>query len=121
MPFIISVEHNPLYTRFQVAGPASLKNYFDLIEEAERQSTERGIVSILVDLRQVAGRLIFTDQFFIGDVVSQKLSRVAKMAVVVPGDPTSYNSETVAKRRGAQLRNFSSEDSALAWLLDSGG
>ena len=121
MPFTISVQRNPLYTRFQVAGPASLKNYFDLIESGERQAAEPGMVNILVDLRQVAGRLTFTDQFFIGDVVSQKLSRLARMAVVVPGDPTSYNTETVAKRRGVRLRNFSSEESALAWLLETGG
>ncbi|NPC56305.1 hypothetical protein [Caenimonas soli] len=63
------------------------------------------------------GRLSFTDQFFIGSVIAQKLAHLRKVSVVVAGDPTSYHSETVARREGVSLRNFNSEGDALTWLL----
>jgi hypothetical protein len=72
----------------------------------------------MVDLRRVIGRLNFTDQFFIGDVVGQKLAHLERLASLVPGDPSSYNSETVANRKGLNLRSFDSEERALAWLSE---
>jgi hypothetical protein len=118
MPFTVTVERLPRYARFNVSGPASLKNYFDLIAEASRRTAAPRVGKVLVDLRQVVGRLAFTDQVFIGDVVSQKLSHLDRMAVVVPGDLSTYNNEKVAQRRGVSLRNFNDEEAAIAWLLD---
>jgi hypothetical protein len=118
MPFAVTAERQPHYIRFNVAGPASLKNYFDLIEAAARETLENGDKIAMVDLRRVIGRLNFTDQFFIGDVVGQKLAHLERLASLVPGDPSSYNSETVANRKGLNLRSFDSEERALAWLSE---
>ena len=117
MPFTVTVERSPQYIRFNVAGPASLKNYFDLIEQAARETLAGGIGLAMVDLREVAGRLPFTDQFFIGDVVGQKLAHLRRLASLVADDPASYNSEKVANRKGVNLRSFDDEARALAWLL----
>jgi hypothetical protein len=116
MPFTITVERMPGYVRFNVSGPASLKNYFDLIDYAAKETSAAGDRSAMVDLRGVVGRLSFTDQFFIGDVVSQKLTHLHRLATVVPDDPTTYNSEKVANRKGINLRSFDSEENAIAWL-----
>ena len=118
MPFTVTVERFPQYVAFRVAGPASLKNYFDLIDEAAKHTVANGDKRLMVDLRQVAGRLGFTDQFFIGDVVSQKLVHLSRVASVVQDDPTSYNSEKVANRKGLNLHSFNHEEQAVAWLLD---
>jgi hypothetical protein len=118
MPFTISVHRFPSHARYDVAGPPSLKNYFDLIERAARETLERGDVNALVDLRGVTGRLSFTDQFFIGDVVGQKLQHLKKLATLVPDAPESYNSQKVAVRQGVNIRTFASEADALAWLAE---
>lgn len=118
MPFIVSVERLPHYVLLQVSGLASLKNYCDLVDEAAQQTVAHGYTRALVDLRQVVGRLGFTDQFFIGDVISQKLAHLTKLASVVPQDPKSYNSNRVANRKGLNMRMFDSEAQATAWLLD---
>ena len=118
MPFTVTTTRFPQYVLFQVSGPASLKNYFDLIDEAARHTTSNGDKLAMVDLRQVAGRLSFTDQFFIGDVVGQKLAHLSRLASVVADDPTSYNSEKVANRKGLNLRSFNSEQDAVGWLLE---
>jgi hypothetical protein len=73
---------------------------------------------VLCDLRQVIGRLGFTDQFFIGDVVAQKLQHVEKLATLVASDPASYNSPKVASRLGLNIRTFDSEAEAIAWLQE---
>ena len=118
MPFTIAIERSIGYVRFNVAGPPSLKNYFDLIELAAKDMEASGQKYGLVDLRGVTGRLSFTDQFFIGDVVGQKLANVTKIATLVPDDPESYNSPKVARRKGVDVRTFNDEAAAIAWLTD---
>jgi hypothetical protein len=117
MPFTVTLRRSPQYARFDVEGPASLKNYFDLIDEAARETLAHGDKKAMVDLRGVAGRLNFTDQFFIGDVVGKKLTHLRKLASLVPDDPGSYNSERVANRNGVNLRSFADEQQAIDWLL----
>ena len=121
MPFTVNFERSPQYLRVCVAGPASLKNYFDLIDDAARETAEHGDRQALVDLRHVVGRLKFTDQYFIGELVGKKLQHLRKPASLVASDPTSYNSETVANRNGVNLRSFDDEAKAVAWLLEAPG
>jgi len=117
MPFIVTIRREPEYVRFDVAGPASLKNYFDLIDDAARETLSHGDKLALVDLRGVTSRLYLSDQMFIGDVVAQKLPHIVKLATVVRDDPTTYNSEKVANRKGMNLRTFADEGQAIGWLL----
>lgn len=118
MPFVVTIQRNPGYVRFDVAGPASLKNYFDLMDEVARET--RANTLVLVDLRGVIGRLHVSDQIYIGEVVAQKLAHLRKLATVVPDDPATYNSERVANQKGLNLRTFAREDEAVAWLSGPG-
>jgi hypothetical protein len=118
MPFIVTVERTTHYARFNVTGPTSLKNYFDLIDGAAKETLMNRDALAIVDLRQVLGRLSFTDQFFIGEIVGEKLGHIRKLASLVADDPQSYNSEKVANRKGLNLRTFSSEQRAIAWLRE---
>jgi hypothetical protein len=119
MPFVVTVERAPDHVRFNVAGSASLKNYFDLIDGAAKETVANGDKVGMVDIRQVVGRLSFTDQFFIGEIVGEKLGHLQKLATLVADDPTSYNSEKVANRKGVNLRTFDNEERAIAWLRES--
>ena len=117
MPFTVTLERLPRHVRFTVAGPASLKNYFDLIEEARRATLAGGDSLGLVDLRGVVGRLHVSDQQFIGGTVVDKLSHMRRVAAVVAGDPASYNSPLAAQAKGFDLRSFASAADAEQWLL----
>jgi hypothetical protein len=118
MPFEVVLIRTPHYIRFDVAGPPSLKNYFDLIERAAQETLAQRDKLALVDLRGVTGRLSFTDQLFIGDVVGDKLAHLHKVASLVPDNPDSYNSPKVAQRKGVNVRTFGSEHEAIAWLAE---
>lgn len=115
MPFTVTVERDPRFVRFTVAGPASLKNYFDLIEHAQRETA--GDTRILVDLRSVAGRLHVSDQMFIGETVVEKLAHLRRIATLVADDPASYNGPKAAAAKGFDLRTFGSLPEAEGWLL----
>jgi hypothetical protein len=117
MPFNVHFERLPGFARYQVAGVATLAAYSELIEQAARETIAAGDRHALVDLRGVVGRLAFSDQFFIGELVVRKLQHLRKVATVVPEDPATYNSEKVASRRGFSLRGFLREEDAREWLL----
>jgi len=118
MPFTVTVDRQPQYLRYLVAGPASLKNYFDLIEQAGQQTRDEKVPLALVDLRGVVGRLHLSDQVFIGEQVVRKLGHLERLATVVPDSPDSYHSEKVARGQGFQLRSFSGDTEAMAWLCE---
>jgi hypothetical protein len=118
MPFSLQLERLPDFVLYRVAGPASLVNYSDLIDEAARQTRADGDKRAVVDLRGVIGRLYFSDQYFIGELVTRKLAHLERLATVVPEDPSSYHSEKVANRHGFQLRGFLDENDAFAWLRE---
>jgi len=118
MPFSIVREKTADFTRYTVSGPPSVKNYFDLIEEAARETAASHSKLVLVDLREVGGRLSFTDQFFIGDLIGDKLPHIQKLAVLVADDPESYNSPKVAQRKGVNVQAFGGEEDAVAWLTE---
>ncbi|MBC5768510.1 hypothetical protein [Ramlibacter albus] len=115
MPFTVTVRREPRYVLFTVAGHASLKNYFDIIEQARTET--RADTLAMVDLRGVIGRLHVSDQLFIGETVVEKLSHLQRLATVVADDPATYNSEKAASAKGFALRTFASPEEAQAWLL----
>src|SRR5215203_4484473 len=106
MPFNIVFERLPQYVRYQASGLASLKNYSDLIDQAARETLAARDRLVMVDLRGVIGRLAFSDQFFIGELVVRKLQHLLRLATVVPDEPESYNSQKVANRHEFRLRGF---------------
>ena len=119
MPFTISIERSADPVRYRVSGIATLQNYCDLIDEAARDTLAHGDRRAMVDLLGVAGRLLFTDQFFIGDLVARKLNHIERLAALVPDDPDSYTSPKVATRQGVSLQGFRDNEEALAWLRES--
>lgn len=117
MPFTVHVQREGGFVRFAVAGHASLKNYFDLIDDAARATAAAGDTLVLVDIRGVIGRLHVNDQLFIGEVAAEKLVHLRKVATLVPEDPATYNSEKSAAQKGLGLRTFAVEAEAIGWLL----
>jgi hypothetical protein len=118
MTFSIHFERSNRFARVEVSGPASLKNHIDLIERAARDTMQHRDMRVLADLRGVIGRLGFTDQFFLGDVMSQQLAHLERLAVIVRDDPSTYIGPRVATRKGLSLVAFQDEAQAVAWLME---
>lgn len=116
MTFTTQVTRHRGYVRVNVAGPASIRAFVELISTVGRETVYWSDRRVLVDLRQVEGALTPTEQVFLGELVAQDLSHIERMASVVPPAEITHNSERAAQQLGAQLQVFDSEAEATAWL-----
>lgn len=118
-PFAVIVERTPDYVRFNVSGQTSLQRFSQLIETIAADIDRRECCRIMVDLRQVQGRLATLEQQRVGELAAAGLPQaVFRLASVVPEGEVSRNSEAAAVRAGLLLRVFDSEAAALFWLLE---
>jgi hypothetical protein len=118
MPFDLIVQRRPEYVRYNAAGPTSLKSFAELVvfvaADIERYEDDR----VLLDLRQVKGRLTTSEQQLIGEMAATRFPLLFKLASIVPQGEVTGNSERAAVSKGLQVRVFDSEPAALAWLLE---
>ncbi|MGD8455999.1 MAG: hypothetical protein PVF83_06425 [Anaerolineales bacterium] len=111
-------------SKYMVARPKGMRN-FDTVKAMTLEifdvarSVHRSIV--LIDVRELKGRLGVLDSYKLVTEVFQKLHRkgISAAAIVDPQlpSPRSWFLETVSLNRGFNLRIFSDYDEALEWLL----
>lgn len=117
MPFDVTVERCSEYVRYNAAGRTSFKRFAGLVmlmaADIEQYEDDR----VLLDLRQVEGRLSTEEQQTVGEIAATKLPLLFKLASIVPEGEITRNSERTALSKGLQMRVFDSEPGALSWLL----
>lgn len=116
MAFTTQVTRHPGYVQVNVAGPASIHDFVELVGTVGQETVFWSDRRVLVDLRQVEGALTPTEQVFLGELVAQDLSHIERMASVVPPAQITHNSERAAQELGSQLLVFDNEADATAWL-----
>ena len=116
MAFTTQLTRLPAYVRVQVAGPASIREFVELISTIGQETVYWSDRRVVVDLRQVEGELTPTEQVFLGELVAQDLTHIERMASIVPPARLTRNSERAAQQLGSQLRVFDDEAEALAWI-----
>jgi hypothetical protein len=116
MTFSISMLRSPVFVAFTVSGPASIKNFVELMTTVEHETLYWSDRRALMDLREVDGRLTATEQVFLGELVAQNFPHLERMASVVATDKITRNSEKAAQQLGSNLRVFVSREEAEAWL-----
>ena len=116
MAFTTQVTRLPGYVRVHVMGPASIRDFVDLISTIGQETVYWSDRRVVVDLRQVEGELTPTEQIFLGELVAQDLAHIERMASIVPPARLTRNSERAAQKLGSQLRVFDDENEALAWI-----
>jgi hypothetical protein len=116
MALTTQVTRLPAYVRVQVAGPASIREFVELVSTIGQETVFWSDRRVLVDLRLVEGELTPTEQIFLGELVAQDLAHIERMASIVRPASLTRNSERAAQELGSQLRVFDDEDEALAWI-----
>ena len=116
MPVAIRFESAPQYLAAYLSGPASLDDFFAGIDAIARETLERGVSRLLVDLRFVREQFKFTDHFAVGERVASRLGHLERIASLVPAARRTGTSEQVANQKGRLLRVFIDEADAVAWL-----
>jgi hypothetical protein len=118
MPFEVKVSRTAAYARYDVSGTTSLKRFARLIAGIADDVEQFEDVRVLVDLRQVDGRLLTSEQILVGDMAGRQAPMLYKLASLVPAGEFTGNSARAAERKGLELRVFISEAAALEWLLE---
>jgi hypothetical protein len=120
MAFSVVLTRFTQYVQLAVAGPATMKNFVELVDTMGQETVLWSDRRVLVDLREVEGELTSTEQVFLGELVAQDLPHLERVASVVPPDRITRNSETAARDLGMKLRVFTSKDDAVGWLTAAG-
>lgn len=117
MTFVVVTERLAEYVRITVEGEASIKDFVELVLATEQETIYWSDRRLMVNLRGLDGQLDPGEQVFLGELVAQYLSHLERVASVVPAEQITRNSENAARQLGMQLRVFSAEDEAAAWLV----
>jgi hypothetical protein len=113
----VRYEPQPSYVAVRVAGQPTLGEFLGVLQRLGADSAGWAQKMALIDLRGVEPRYSFTEQFTIGEEVGRTLQHLHKFASVVPADRITHVSEKAARHRGIDVRVFTREEEAVAWLL----
>ena len=116
MAFAVALTRFTQYVQLAVSGPATMKNFVELVDTLGRETVLWSDRRVLVDLREVEGELTATEQIFLGELVAQDLPHLERVASVVPAERITRNSEAAAQDLGMKLRVFTSKDEAIGWV-----
>jgi len=103
-------------------GNVSFLEALDLLSQAIVYCREHGIRRLLIDATKLTGfgTLGTAERFAMGERLARDARAAVKVALVGREevlDPSRFGM-TVARNRGLFTKAFSSENEALAWLLD---
>lgn len=118
MRLSFDVEHRAGYTVIRVAGDPSLGQFLSLLQLIAVEVPDWKNRRALFDMRRVETLTSFTEHFVIGEEAARQLSRLQRVASVVPPDRITRASEKTARQSGLNLTVFTDEAQAIAWLQD---
>jgi hypothetical protein len=120
MPSLPFIEHHADHARVTVVGEVSGPEFNQLILEIAALSTTWHTDCLFFDLRQHATILNTIEHRDLGFKIAYHLKHFRKIASLVPPHRRSGISEQAAVRQGGNLKVFTDEPSALAWVQQGG-
>lgn len=108
------------YLRVRAHGTFGLARTLRLIDFIAAESERHACLKVLIDVTALAGQPSTIDQFEIARATAERL-RLRRIAVLAATEALVREGfgDTVAYNRGGQVRSFTIEQQALAWLLGS--
>jgi hypothetical protein len=106
------------FLRVTARGEFKLERIFQMIEYMVAESARRGLSRILVDVSALIGAPTAMDQFDIGEATAARLGP-KRIAVLVRSAEliSDHFGDHVAASFGGDVRSFTVESEAVAWLL----
>ena len=99
-----------------VRGLALLEGWEAILPELGRQTAQAGDTRLLLLLEGLVGWLGQPERQKVGELAAQHLRHLQKIALLVPPHKVSGVTQAAARERGLDLRVFSNEAEARAWL-----
>ena len=111
-------EHRVGYSVVRVEGEPSLGQFLSFLHLVGVETAGWPVKRVLFDLRGVRTLTTFTEHYAVGEEAVRQLHHLHRIASVVPADRITRASEKTAQRSGVNLRVFTSEAEAIAWLAE---
>lgn len=115
MDFGFFIQYAEGFARVTITGQPVIHQFVCLVHFIAADSRTWTHRNLLVDLRGVSTLVSFTDQFTMGEEAARQLPDL-RIASLVPEHRLTRVSEKAAHHSGGQVRVFTSETEALAWL-----
>ncbi len=121
MSYKMSIKKESDFLHINVTGVQSRETVTAIAWDVLEACEENEVSKVLVDVREMTGRLVGLDAYEVSALEFPKLQEkgILKRAAVIDLEENSENSrffETVAVNRGINIRIFSSADEAVDWL-----
>jgi SpoIIAA-like len=116
MSLDFAVEQREGYASVRVAGGPTLGQFLSFVHLVAVESVDWPAKRVLFDLRGVRTLTSFTDHYAVGEEAARQLGHLQRVASLVPPDRITRASEKTAQQAGANLRVFTDEAEAIAWL-----
>ena len=112
-----TVEHRSAYSVVRVRGDVAVGQFLSFLEVIGIDSQAWPTRRLMFDLRGVRSLVGAGEHRSVGAQVVRHLSHLERVASVVPPDRMTGESERVARASGVNLRVFTTEAEAIAWLV----
>lgn len=116
MSLDFTVEQRDGYASVRVAGEPTLGQFLSFLHLVAVESAAWEARRALFDLRGVRTLTSFTDHYAVGEEAARQLGHLQRIASLVPPERVTRASEKTAQQAGANLRVFTDEAEAVAWL-----
>ena len=116
MSLSFQVEHRENHSVVRIDGDPSLGQFLSFLQLMGVETAAFPHRRVLFDLRGVRTLTSFTDHYAVGEEAARQLGHLQRIASLVPPDRVTRASEKTAQQAGANLRVFTDEGEALAWL-----
>ena len=119
----LSSTFSPDHLKFIARGARTREAVASIAEEIVAKCTSQQVSRVLVDVRNLEGRLSITDSFmlFIHEFPQLRKQGVVKKAAIVDQKSNQerlHFFETIARNRGFKIRTFTDAEEAACWLCE---
>lgn len=117
MPATFTVSDDGTYLIETFIGDHTAEMFRVTAEKLLEQMQQTGILKVLVDARAQRAPLPTLDVYHLWEELAPRMPVGAKLAVLVTWEMKGITfGETLAVNRRVNVRNFTDQDAALAWL-----
>ena len=110
------VEHGDNHVVVRAIGEPTLGEFIAFLQAVGVASANWQEDRVLFDLRGIRTLTTFTEHYAVGQEIGRQLGHFRRIASVVPPDRITRASEKTARQAGVNMKVFTDEIEALAWL-----
>ena len=116
MSLEVQIHEVNTHLSIEAAGQYSLANVRDLFDRVKKESENRALQRVILDVSGVAGAIPVLDMLVLGEHCARFWAQALRVAVISPVGGFTKFFENVARNRGVQIAVVPNQEAAREWL-----